>query len=88
MNLEARFAPDPKRLAEGWERRFVAEATRAAEMAELYRSLGYEVAADPVRPEDVGEECGECRLVAALRFTVIYTRRAPNAGARPPVEGA
>ena len=34
--------PDPARIAEGWERRFMAEGKRAQEMADLYGELGKE----------------------------------------------
>ena len=77
-----RAAPDAtstaERLAAGWEFRFVAEGTRADEMVELYRQLGFEVSADPVRSEAVGAaeaDCAACRAVAVGRFTAIYTRR-------------
>jgi len=66
---------DPARLADGWERRFIADAQRASEAMELYERLGYEVCADPVKAEEVGEDCGDCQLLAALQFKVIYTRR-------------
>ena len=66
---------DPARIADGWERRFIADAQRAQEAMELYAQLGYEVCADPVSPEEVGEDCGDCQLLAALQFKVIYTRR-------------
>ena len=66
---------DPARIADGWERRFIADAQRAMEAVELYARLGYEVCADPVDPEEVGEDCGDCQLLAALQFKVIYTRR-------------
>ena len=66
--------PDAERLAQGWERRFIADEVRIAEMVRLYQQLGYETAVDPVRPEDVGEACGDCRLVAHRRLKVIYTR--------------
>jgi hypothetical protein len=69
---------DPARIADGWERRFIADAQRAKEAMELYEHLGYEVCADPVKAEEVGEECGDCQLLAALQFRVIYTRRRPR----------
>lgn len=73
-------AADPARLADGWERRCVADGVRAAELLELYKELGFEVVADPVAGTDIGgEDCGDCQLVAMLRFRVIYTRRAPGA---------
>lgn len=73
----AEAAPaDPARVAEGWERRCVVDAARAAELMELYSELGFEVAADPVSGAEVGgEDCAECRLVAMLRFRAVYTRR-------------
>ncbi|HKJ92220.1 MAG TPA: hypothetical protein VJ957_03580 [Longimicrobiales bacterium] len=72
---ENALEPDPARVAEGWERRFVADGQRAEEAMALYRELGYEVCADPVRAEELGNECDACRLVALLRFQTIYTRR-------------
>ena len=72
------LAPDPRRVAAGWTRRFVTDTGRAEESLALYRALGYEVAADPPRPEEMPEDCGTCEL--ALRsFRTIYTRR-PVAG--------
>jgi hypothetical protein len=72
---DAQLQPDPTRLAAGWERRFIADAARADEAMELYRDLGYEVCADPVRAEELDEECTDCRLLATLKFVTIYTRR-------------
>jgi hypothetical protein len=70
---EAQLAPDPQRLADGWERRFIADARRAEEVTALYEQLGFEVAADPIRPEQLGDECDDCQL-ALLQFKTIYTR--------------
>ncbi len=67
-------APDPERAAEGWERRFIADPVRAAEAARLYEELGYEVCADPVRPDDLASGCEDCRLLMLLQFKTIYTR--------------
>ena len=74
---DAQLAPDPERRAKGWERRFIADEARVAEMVELYRDLGFETAVDPIRPADVDEVCGECRLVTQRRLQVIYTRPGP-----------
>ena len=71
---QAQLAPDPTRAAEGWERRFIADAERAAEAVRLYQELGYEVCADPLRPDDLTGECGDCRLLMLLQFKTIYTR--------------
>lgn len=72
---DAQLRPDPARMADGWERRFVADAVRAAEAVELYECLGFEAVADPMRPEEMGEQCDACRLLVLLRFRTIYTRR-------------
>jgi hypothetical protein len=66
---------DPVLLADGWERRFMTDGARAREAVELYASLGYEVRAEPVRREDVADDCEDCQLVMLLKFATIYTRR-------------
>jgi len=73
---QAQLAPDPARAAQGWERRFIADATRAEEAVRLYEELGYEVCADPLRPDDLAGECEDCRLLMLLQFKTIYTRPA------------
>jgi hypothetical protein len=71
---DAQIAADPDRIAQGWERRFIADGARVDEMARLYQELGFETVVDPIRPADVDEDCGDCRLVARLQFKMIYTR--------------
>lgn len=78
---ELHLAPDPARVAAGWERRFVTDRTRAREAMELYERLGFDVVADPLRPDDLREECDDCQLVALLKFMTIYTR--PRGGTAP-----
>ncbi len=78
MLAQAQLAPDPARVAAGWERRFIADAERAAEAIQLYEELGYEVCADPLRPDDLAGECEDCRLLMLLQFKTIYTRSAPT----------
>jgi hypothetical protein len=72
---EAERQPDPALVAEGWERRFTADAQRAEEVIVLYSRLGYEVRAEPVRSEEVHDDCAECHSLIASRFKTIYTRR-------------
>jgi hypothetical protein len=67
--------PDPALVAEGWERRFSADEHRAKEAMELYSQLGYEVRAEPLRPEEMHEDCEDCKTVVALQFQTIYTRK-------------
>lgn len=78
---EAQLAGDPTLLAAGWERRFVADRRRAEEALELYRTLGFEVRAEPVAPELIGDECSDCQLVVQRWFVMIYTRRPKARGA-------
>lgn len=81
---ESRIRPDPARLAAGWVHRFVVEARRVEEYVRLYEEAGFDVAVDAVKPDQVEEECGDCRLVLALEFRAVYTRRRrPSGEARP-----
>lgn len=67
--------PDPALVAEGWERRFTADEQRAKEVTELYAQLGYEVRAEPVRAEELDDDCQDCRTVVSIHFRTIYTRK-------------
>jgi len=78
---EAQLEANPERIADGWERRFVADAQRAKEAIDLYTEMGFEVCADPVRPDELGEDCEDCMLLAQLRFKTIYTRKKREDGA-------
>ena len=81
MLSEAQLAPDPARVAEGWERRFITDGTRLAEVVALYEAAGFEVCADPIRREEFPDDCDDCQLLAVLQFRTIYTRR-PSAQRR------
>ena len=72
---DAQLQPDPALVAEGWERRFSADEQRAKEAMELYTQLGYEVRAEPVRPEELHDDCQDCRTVVSFYFQTIYTRK-------------
>lgn len=72
---EVATAPDPERVANGWELRFVVEALRAESLVALYESLGYEACSDPLRPDLLPPDCHDCRVAMALGFRAIYTRR-------------
>ena len=71
----AQLVPDPALVAEGWERRFIADSVRAEEAIELYRQLGYEVRAKRVRQGELAGECADCELLMFLGFRTIYTRK-------------
>ena len=75
MLSDAQVESDPARIADGWERRFIADGPRCAEMVRLYEELGYDVVADPIQPRQIRGECEDCQLVLLLQFRLIYTRR-------------
>jgi hypothetical protein len=70
--------PDPRLTAEGWERRFTAMVSRVPEYVELYAAMGYEVRAEPIRPDEVDPDCGDCGLILNRIIVTIYTRKAPQ----------
>jgi len=72
---ESQLQADPALVAQGWERRFIADEQRAKEAMDLYSQLGFDVRAEPVRPEEMHEDCDDCKTVVAFRFVTIYTRK-------------
>jgi len=84
MLSDAQRAPDPARVADGWERRFITDATRLEEVVALYEAAGFEVCADPIRREEFGDDCDDCQLLALLQFRTIYTR--PRRAGRDGIE--
>jgi hypothetical protein len=72
---DAQLQPDPALVAEGWERRFATDEQRVKEAMELYSQLGYEARAEPVRPEELHDDCPDCRAGVSFHLLTIYTRR-------------
>ncbi len=75
--------PDPKLVAEGWERRFMTNVARLNEYIELYTSLGFEVRAEQVRSDEVEPECNDCRLILYQQIVTIYTRKQSDNQGQP-----
>jgi len=69
----------PALATAGWQRRFEAETTRAAELVDLYTDLGYEVTTSEIAPQEIGPECEGCAIVACQRYVALYTRRPEEA---------
>lgn len=67
--------PDPQLVAEGWDRRFMADSKRLTEYTELYASMGYEVRAEKVKPEEISDQCADCALLICRQFLTLYTRK-------------
>ncbi len=66
--------PDPRLVAEGWERRFIADDRMARDAVETYGQLGYEVRLEPFDLGALGEECAGCRDLLK-RFKMVYVRK-------------
>ncbi|HEX6385810.1 MAG TPA: hypothetical protein VF177_14165 [Anaerolineae bacterium] len=71
------FPPEPHLVAEGWQRRFTADAFRVREARQLYSELGFEVHLEPIKPAELSEACGDCRVATCLAYVTVYTRRPP-----------
>lgn len=81
----AGVAPDPARITQGWEHRFVATEERMKEMVALYRELGFEVLTEPAGGAGLDAQCQAC-FSGQLRYHAIYTRR-PSAPSGSPDAG-
>ena len=69
------ISSDAELVADGWERRFLADPERAREAVQLYTSLGYEVLEHKLTPAEFGPMCGQCPETSCLSYVMIYTRR-------------
>jgi len=79
---ELSVAADPQLVAEGWVRRHLADPSRAEESIELYKSMGYEVRAQKLTPQDFGPGCSGCAPVVGKTCVLIYTRTKEHARER------
>ena len=75
MLSTAALTADPARVADGWQRRFLADGPRAAEAVALYAALGYEVDAVALSGSDLPADCTDCQVATLLAFKTIYTRK-------------
>ena len=58
---------------EGWTKRSILDEPRLSEAVELYRSLGFEVRLEPVRPGNM-KGCTSCLEYGTENYKVVYTR--------------
>ncbi len=75
---EAKLNPDPALMAKGWQPRFIGDARQVKEATELYEELGFEILAEPVPVEQMGDDCTDCKVLILLQFKTIYTRKKKN----------
>lgn len=72
--LGCTLPPDANLIAEGWERRFIADERMARDAIDTYMELGYEVRLEPVSTINLREECSGCKALFD-QFRAIYTRK-------------
>lgn len=75
---------DRELVAQGWVRRHLVAPDRAAESMDLYASLGFEVQALALAPDDFPPQCAQCASEACRSYVMIYTRRKRADSRRPP----
>jgi hypothetical protein len=69
------FDPDPELVAQGWERRFMADPKQVEEATRLYSELGFEVRTERVLPSELSDLCGSCALATCHAYVTLYTRK-------------
>jgi hypothetical protein len=72
--LGCTLPPDAKMTAEGWERRFIADARMARDAVDTYTQLGYEVRLEPIDTDGLKDECSGCKALFK-QFSAVYTRK-------------
>ena len=70
---------DARLLEQGWERRHLADPQRAKEAIDLFGSMGWEVRAERLTPDDLGSGCLHCASTVCRSYVVIYVRK-PGSG--------
>lgn len=69
------FEADAALVAQGWQRRFMADPGRAEEAIRMYTELGFDVHIESVKPTELSEICGDCRLATCRAYSTLYTRK-------------
>ncbi len=60
---------------QGWKRQFIVDEPRLSESVELYKELGFEVHLEPLRPDEMPNECTKCMEENPERYKIIFTRK-------------
>ena len=60
---------------EGWIKRNTIDEPRLSELISEYEELGFDVHLEPVKLEDLNEECKSCYLSQIDKLKTIYVRR-------------
>ncbi len=60
---------------EGWVKQTTIGEPRLSEIVELYKSLGYEVRFEPVKLDELDEECRRCYESEIDEVKTVYVRK-------------
>ena len=66
---------DTKLEKEGWTKQTTIGEPRLSEIVELYESLGYEVRLEPVKLDELDEECRKCYEGEIDKVKTVYVRK-------------
>jgi len=59
----------------GWIKQTTIGEPRLSEIVELYKSLGYEVRLEPVKLDELDEECRKCYELDGDKVKTVYIRK-------------
>lgn len=60
---------------EGWIKQTTIGEPRLSEIVELYKSLGYEVCLEPVKLDELDEDCRRCYEFEGDKVKTVYVRK-------------
>jgi hypothetical protein len=60
---------------EGWVKQTTIGEPRLSEIVELYESLGYKVRLEPVKLDELDEECRKCYEDEGDEIKTVYVRK-------------
>jgi hypothetical protein len=60
---------------EGWLRRTTIDEPRLSEIVEEYKLLGFEVCLEPVKLEELDEDCRKCYGNQIEKLKTVYVRK-------------
>ena len=60
---------------EEWIKQTTIGEPRLSEIVELYKSLGYEVRLEPVKLDELDEECRRCYALEGDKVKTVYVRK-------------
>lgn len=59
----------------GWNKRTTIGEPRLTEIVELYKSLGYEVRVEPVKLDELDDDCKKCYADEAEEVKTVYVKK-------------